>query len=168
MPVGAPSRFPLSVVRGIRLGVARAGIRKPDRRDLVILELAPGSRVAARFTRNAFCAAPVTLAREHLAAAPGGIRYLLVNTGNANAGTGARGMQDAHECCRELARLGGVAEQAVLPFSTGVIGEPLPVARVTGGMPAALAALDADAWEAAAEGIMTTDTRPKGASRRVR
>ena len=168
MPVGAPSRFPLSAVRGVRLGVARAGIRKPGRRDLVILELAPGSRVAARFTRNAFCAAPVTLAREHLAASPGAIRYLLVNTGNANAGTGARGMQDARACCRELARLGGVAEQAVLPFSTGVIGEPLPVERVVGGMPEALAALAGDAWEAAAEGIMTTDTRPKGASRRVR
>ena len=168
MAVGGPSRFPLSAVRGVRLGVARAGIRKPGRRDLVIMELAPGSRVAARFTRNAFCAAPVTLAREHLAAAPGGVRYLLVNTGNANAGTGARGMRDARACCRELARLAGVAEQAVLPFSTGVIGEPLPVDRVTGGMPEALAALDADAWEAAAEGIMTTDTRPKGASRRLR
>lgn len=168
MAVGAPSRFPLSGVRGVRLGVARAGIRKPGRRDLVIMELAPGSRVAARFTRNAFCAAPVTLAREHLAVSPGGVRYLLVNTGNANAGTGARGMQDARECCRELARLAGVAEQAVLPFSTGVIGEPLPVDRVTGGMPEALAALYADAWEAAAEGIMTTDTRPKGASRRLR
>ena len=167
MAVGAPSRFPLAAVAGVRLGVARAGIRKPGRRDLVILELAAGSRVAARFTRNAFCAAPVTLAREHLAALPEGIRYLLVNTGNANAGTGARGMDDARACCRELARLVGVPEQSVLPVSTGVIGEPLPVERVLGGMPEALAALDAAAWETAAEGIMTTDTRPKGASRTV-
>jgi len=168
MAVGAPSRFPLSAVAGLRLGVARAGIRKPGRRDLVVLELAEGSRVAARFTRNAFCAAPVTVAREHLAARPQGIRYLLVNTGNANAGTGERGMRDARTCCRELARRAGVDERAVLPFSTGVIGEALPVERVSAGLSEALAALDAGAWELAAEGIMTTDTRPKGASRRVR
>jgi glutamate N-acetyltransferase/amino-acid N-acetyltransferase len=167
MAVGAGSRFPLHPVAGIRLGVASAGIRKPGRRDLVILELAAGSRVAGRFTRNAFCAAPVLLARQHLERAPAAVRYFLVNTGNANAGTGTRGMQDALQCCQELARLAGVATESVLPFSTGVIGEPLPTERLIRGIPAALAALDTDAWQAAAEGIMTTDTRPKGASRRI-
>ncbi|HMV71811.1 MAG TPA: bifunctional glutamate N-acetyltransferase/amino-acid acetyltransferase ArgJ [Pseudomonadales bacterium] len=166
MAVGAASRFPLVPVQGVRLGSACAGIRKPGRRDLVILELAPGSRVAARFTRNAFCAAPVTVAREHLATAAG-VRYLLINTGNANAGTGERGIQDARTCCDALAGLVALAPQAVLPFSTGVIGEPLPTERVIAGLPQALAALDAEGWGMAAEGIMTTDTRPKGASRRV-
>ncbi|MCG3171012.1 MAG: Arginine biosynthesis bifunctional protein ArgJ [Pseudomonadales bacterium] len=167
MAVGAPSRFPLASVHGVRLGTARAGIRKPGRRDLVLMELAAGSRVAARFTRNAFCAAPVTVARQHLAAAPG-VRYLLVNTGNANAGTGERGLHDARACCAALGELAGVSPQAVLPFSTGVIGEPLPAERVIAGLPQALSALDAAGWEEAAEGIMTTDTRPKGASRSVR
>ncbi|MCB1631663.1 MAG: bifunctional glutamate N-acetyltransferase/amino-acid acetyltransferase ArgJ [Pseudomonadales bacterium] len=167
MAVGAASRFPLAPVQGVRLGSACAGIRKPGRRDLVILELAPGSRVAARFTRNAFCAAPVTVAREHLATAAG-VRHLLINTGNANAGTGERGIQDARACCDALADLVALTPQAVLPFSTGVIGEPLPTARVIAGLSQALAALDAEGWQMAAEGIMTTDTRPKGASRRVR
>lgn len=167
MVVGAPSRFPLPPVNGIRLGTACAGIRKAGRRDLVILELAPGCRVAARFTRNAFCAAPVVVAREHLAVVPEA-RYLLINTGNANAGTGARGLDDARACCAALAALGDVAPQAVLPFSTGVIGEPLPAERIIAGLPEALRVLDPEGWETAAEGIMTTDTRPKGASRRVR
>ncbi len=167
MAVGAPSRFPLATVRGVRLGTTEAGIRKAGRRDLVILELAPGSRIAARFTRNAFCAAPVTVAREHLASTAA-VRYLLVNTGNANAGTGEQGMQAARECCAALARLGAIEPQAVLPFSTGVIGESLPVERLIAGLPRALDALDAAGWERAAEGIMTTDTRPKGSSRRIR
>ena len=167
MAVGAGSRFPLDPVAGIRFGTACAGIRKPGRRDLVVLELAEGGCVAGRFTRNAFCAAPVTLARQHLAQAPCSVRYFLINTGNANAGTGARGLADASHCCAELARHAGVGTQCVLPFSTGVIGEPLPTGRLIGAIPAALAALDENSWQAAAEGIMTTDTRPKGASRRI-
>jgi len=167
MAVGAASRFPLFPIRGFRLGVARAGIRKPDRRDLVVMELATGASIAASFTRNAFCAAPVTVARRHLAIPAPGLRYLLINTGNANAGTGARGIDDALRCCRELARLAAVDASAVLPFSTGVIGEPLPVERLLGGLPQALAALDLGGWEEAAQGIMTTDTRPKGACRRI-
>ncbi len=133
----------------------------------MVLELAQGSCVAGSFTRNAFCAAPVTLARQYLEQAPCSVRYLLINTGNANAGTGARGLADARLCCAELARHAGVDAQSVLPFSTGVIGEPLPTGPLIDGIPAALAALDENSWQAAAEGIMTTDTRPKGASRRV-
>jgi glutamate N-acetyltransferase/amino-acid N-acetyltransferase len=167
MAVGAPSHFPLEPVAGVRLGTARAGIRKPGRRDLVVLELAPGTRAAGSFTRNAFCAAPVTVAKEHLAAVAGEPRLLLVNTGNANAGTGEQGMRAAQESCAALAQLAGVPAQAVLPFSTGVIGEQLPVERLVAGLPEALAALDENGWDIAAEGIMTTDTRPKGASRRI-
>jgi glutamate N-acetyltransferase/amino-acid N-acetyltransferase len=152
-------------IDGIRIGVASAGIKKPDRKDLVVFELAKGSTVAALFTRNRFCAAPVRVAREHLGATSP--RYLLINTGNANAGTGERGMTDARACCAALAREGGVAPQAVLPFSTGVIGEPLPVSRLTSALPQAVADLRADGWAAAASGIMTTDTLPKGATRKV-
>ena len=156
---------PLHPVAGIRLGTACAGIKKPDHPDLVVIELAEGTSTAAVFTRNAFCAAPVILAREHLsAAAP---RYLLVNTGNANAGTGEAGLADARACCAALAEATGCAVQAVLPFSTGVIGEPLPVARITGALPAALKALTEDGWEAASRGILTTDTVPKRASREL-
>ncbi len=155
----------LDPVAGVRLGAAAAGIKRPGRLDLVVLELAPDSVCAAVFTRNAFQAAPVRLAREHLArAAP---RYLLVNTGNANAGTGAAGLHDARSCCTALARLVDCEPERVLPFSTGVIGEPLPVERVVAGLPTAVAALAADGWASAAEGIMTTDTVPKGVSRRV-
>lgn len=167
MAVGAPSRFPLDPVSGVRLGTARAAIRKPGRRDLVVLELAPGTRVAGSFTRNAFCAAPVTVAREHLTACTGEPRLLLVNTGNANAGTGEQGLVAARASCEALAALAGVPSCAVLPFSTGVIGEQLPVDRLVAGLPAAMASLDSAGWELAAEGIMTTDTRPKGASRRI-
>ncbi len=156
---------PLHPVAGIRLGTACAGIKKPDHPDLVVIELAEGTTTAAVFTRNAFCAAPVILAREHLsAAAP---RYLLVNTGNANAGTGEAGLADARACCTALAEATGCAAQAVLPFSTGVIGEPLPVARITGALPDALKALTEDGWEAASRGILTTDTVPKRASREL-
>jgi len=165
--VGAGSRFPLLPVAGLRLGVAMAGIRKPGRRDLVVMEVADGASIAARFTRNAFCAAPVLVAREHLATPVTGPRYVLVNTGNANAGTGRRGLADARASCAALAALAGVDPVAALPFSTGVIGEPLPLERLVAGLPEALHSLDAGGWEAAAEGIMTTDTRPKGASRRV-
>ncbi len=162
MPVGYqgfPEMFP---VAGFRLGTASAGIKKPGRRDVVVMAPAEGSRAAAVFTRNAFCAAPVVVAREHLnQAAP---RYLLVNTGNANAGTGARGLSDAHRCCAALAELADCGEGQVLPFSTGVIGEPLPVEKITAALPEALAALDENGWEQAAHGILTTDTVPKGAS----
>jgi glutamate N-acetyltransferase/amino-acid N-acetyltransferase len=151
-----PSPLP---VAGIRLATVRAGIKYPDRRDLVVIEAAPGSTAAAVFTRNAFCAAPVTLARQHLAMLPP--RYLVINTGNANAGTGRQGWQDAVATCEALARLAGCRTEAVLPFSTGVIGEPLPLARLLAGLPAALADLRADGWADAACGIMTTDTRPK-------
>jgi glutamate N-acetyltransferase/amino-acid N-acetyltransferase len=152
-------------VPGFRLGTACAGIKYPGRRDLVIMALAEGSACAAVFTRNAFCAAPVTVARDHLAAhSPG---YLLVNTGNANAGTGSQGIHDARQCCTLLAELAGCSPQAVVPFSTGVIGEPLPVTRIAAGLPEALARLSEDGWTDAAHGIMTTDTVPKLASRRL-
>ncbi|TDY01160.1 bifunctional glutamate N-acetyltransferase/amino-acid acetyltransferase ArgJ [Thiohalophilus thiocyanatoxydans] len=152
-------------VPGIRLGTACAGIKKPGRRDLVVMELAPGSTAAAVFTRNAFCAAPVSVAREHLHQGPP--RYLLINTGNANAGTGAAGLADARQCCAALAEQAGCRREEVLPFSTGVIGEPLPVTRITDGLPAACAALDAAGWGEAAHGILTTDTVPKLASRQI-
>ncbi len=153
---------PLAVA-GIRLGTTCAGIKYPDRRDLVVIETAAGSHAAAVFTRNAFCAAPVTVARAHLAAAQP--RYLVINTGNANAGTGRQGLADAEASCRALAALAGCRPDEVLPFSTGVIGESLPLDRLTAGLPAALADLRPDGWRDAAHGIMTTDTRPKWASR---
>ena len=151
-------------VPGLRLGVTAAGIKYPDRHDLLVIELAEGGQCAAVFTQNAFCAAPVHLAKAHLSAtAP---RYLLVNSGNANAGTGERGMTDAEACCQSLAQAGGCSAQQVLPFSTGVIGENLPLERMQDAMPAALAGLREDGWNDAARAIMTTDTRPKLAERR--
>ena len=155
----------LHPVAGLRLGTACAGIKYPDRRDLVVMEMAPGSTCAAGFTRNAFCAAPVTLARRHLAT--GQVRYLLVNSGNANAGTGERGMQDARECCSLLAAGVGSTPEAVLPFSTGVIGEPLPMEKMAAASPAAVAELSGDGWADAALGILTTDTVPKAVSRQI-
>ena len=152
---------PLSVP-GIRLGAAGAGIKRQDRDDILIIEADEGATTAAVFTRNVFCAAPVLVAREHLGASP---RWLLINSGNANAGTGERGLADARETCRLLATLLGADERQVLPFSTGVIGEFLPVAKIESALPAALAALDEAGWERAARAIMTTDTRPKVASR---
>jgi glutamate N-acetyltransferase / amino-acid N-acetyltransferase len=169
MAVGE-SRFPeMPAIAGLCLGTSMAGIKNAGRRDLVVIEVPEGARVAGAFTRNAFCAAPVTVAREHLAvcATRGqGPRYLVINTGNANAGTGEAGLRDARITCNELARLAGVEDHRVLPFSTGVIGEPLPMERVLGGLPAALDERqgDAAAWRAAGEGILTTDTRAKGAS----
>jgi glutamate N-acetyltransferase/amino-acid N-acetyltransferase len=155
---------PLTVA-GIRLGTTRAGIKYADRRDLVVIEVAAETRAAAVFTQNAFCAAPVIVARAHLAAAYP--RYLVINTGNANAGTGRQGLVDAEASCRALAEQAGCRPEEVLPFSTGVIGEPLPLDRLIAGLPAALAALRPDGWAEAAHGIMTTDTRPKWASRRL-
>jgi glutamate N-acetyltransferase/amino-acid N-acetyltransferase len=153
-------------VPGFRLGTASAGIKRPGRTDLVIMALAEGSRCAAVFTRNAFCAAPVTVAREHLA--QGQPSCFVVNTGNANAGTGKQGIRDARQCCTSLAQQAGCPSAAVLPFSTGVIGEPLPVEKICAALPAALASLDENGWSAAAGGILTTDTVPKGASRQIR
>jgi len=163
MAVGPATLPQLAAVKGFRLGTTCAGIKKPGRRDLVVMELAPGSSVAGVFTRNAFCAAPVTLSKQHLA--QGAPRYLLTNTGNANAGTGAEGMADALSCCQALAQLTGQPLTAVLPFSTGVIGEKLPVDKIVAALPAALEQLSEQGWEDAAHGIMTTDTRPKGATR---
>ncbi len=159
---GLPQLFP---VRGFRIGIASAGIKKPGRRDVVVMELAAGSVCVGMFTRNAFCAAPVTVAKQYLAgSAP---RYFLVNTGNANAGTGRQGLIDAQQSCAELARLAGCSSTEVLPFSTGVIGEPLPLKKITAVLPQAIAALAEDNWADAAHGIMTTDTVPKGCSRRI-
>ena len=146
-------------IAGIRWGSASLGVRRPDRDDLAVMAIALGSASAAVFTRNRLPAAPVILAREHLALTSP--RFLLVNSGNANAGTGALGMRDALTICRALAMHGGCATEAVLPFSTGVIGEPLPVARITEALPRALEALADDGWMAAARAIMTTDTVPK-------
>jgi glutamate N-acetyltransferase/amino-acid N-acetyltransferase len=162
MAVGLKPLSTLHPVPGIRWGIGSAGIKKPGKRDVTVMEIAPEAVCAAVFTRNAFCAAPVIVAREHLdAAAP---RWLLINTGNANAGTGERGLADARTCCAALAELAKSTPQQVLPFSTGVIGEPLPVAKIVAALPQAMHSLDANAWVAAAEGIMTTDTAPKGAS----
>ncbi|MDF1767015.1 MAG: bifunctional glutamate N-acetyltransferase/amino-acid acetyltransferase ArgJ [Gammaproteobacteria bacterium] len=150
-------------VAGVRLAAIEAGVRYQNRRDLVLIELAQGAQTAGVFTLNAFCAAPVTLARQHLRKASP--RYLLINTGNANAGTGARGLADARACCDAVARECGVEPEQVLPFSTGVIGEPLPVDTIVVGIPSAHAALANDTFAEAATGIMTTDTRPKLVSR---
>ncbi len=165
MAVNLPPLSTLHPVPGIRLGTARATLRKPDRRDLVVIECAPGTTSAAVFTRNRFCAAPVSVARAHLAqAAP---RALVINTGYANAGTGARGVDDAQASCRALSGLLGCQPQEILPFSTGVIGERLPLERLVAGLPDCVARLDAAGWTDAAHGIMTTDTQPKGSTRRV-
>jgi len=159
-----PDRRALAPVHGVELGVAMAGIRKAGRRDLLLVRLAPGSRVAGVFTRNRFCAAPVTVAKQHLASGAE-IRALLVNTGNANAGTGADGIARARACCERVGAALGCEAREVLPFSTGVIMEPLPVERIAGGLPACVADLREDNWVAAAESIMTTDTVPKASGR---
>jgi glutamate N-acetyltransferase/amino-acid N-acetyltransferase len=152
-------------VKGVRIGITEAAIRYKNRRDLTVFEIAEGATVSAVFTQNSYCAAPVLLCREHLAKATP--RYLVINTGNANAGTGSVGMDNAVASCNALAGLVNVPAERVLPFSTGVIGEHLPVDRLAAALPAALGRLDANAWADAAAGIMTTDTRPKGASERL-
>jgi glutamate N-acetyltransferase/amino-acid N-acetyltransferase len=161
MAVGDLQMPLMQPVKGVRIGIAESYIRYKNRRDLVVFELAAGTTTAAVFTQNSFCAAPVLVAREHLASSP---RYLLINTGNANASTGTLGLKNTITSCNALAELTGVAPNQVLPFSTGVIGEQLPIDRLVAGLPAALSALDANAWTEAAHGIMTTDTLPKGAS----
>jgi len=168
MPVNLAPLDParLYPVAGLELGIARAAIRKPNRRDVLLARLAPGATAAGVFTRNRFCAAPVTVCREHLASGAG-IRAFVVNTGNANAGTGEPGLAAARQTCAAVAALLGCEPTQVLPFSTGVILEPLPVERLVAGLPAAVGDLRADQWGVAAEAIMTTDTMPKAASRRV-
>ncbi|WP_338460377.1 bifunctional glutamate N-acetyltransferase/amino-acid acetyltransferase ArgJ [Azotobacter vinelandii DJ] len=161
MAVGLGPLPTLYPVPGFELGIASAGIKRPGRKDVVVMRCTEGSTVAGVFTLNAFCAAPVVLAKQRV---QGSVRYLLTNTGNANAGTGEPGLLAAARTCARLAELAGVDESAVLPFSTGVIGEPLPVEKIEAALPAALADLASDNWAAAAEGIMTTDTLPKGAS----
>jgi len=162
MAIGLGPLPVLNPVPGFELGIASAGIKRPGRKDVVVMRCAEGSRVAGVTTTNAFCAAPVLVTRERL---QGDVRYLLTNTGNANAGTGEPGMQATVRSCASLAKLAGVAENSILPFSTGVIGEPLPVEKIEAALPAALADLDENHWAEAATGIMTTDTLPKGASR---
>ena len=156
----------LHPVPGLRIGTTMAGIRKAGRRDLVLVAMDEGAAVAGVFTSNRFCAAPVQVCREHLATGTG-IRAIVVNTGNANAGTGADGLARARSTCAAVGELMGVAPGAVLPFSTGVIMETLPVDRIAAGLPAAKADLAAAHWAEAAQGIMTTDTLPKAASRQV-
>ena len=168
MPVNlrAPEASELHAVAGVRIGVAMAGVRKPNRRDLVLFALDEHSSVAGVFTLNRFCAAPVQVCRDHLGR-EGAIRALIINTGNANAGTGEDGLARARRTCSSLASLMNLRSMQVLPFSTGVIMETLPVERIEAGLPAAIAALKSDGWLEAAQGIMTTDTLPKAASRQV-
>ena len=156
----------LHAVAGIQIGITQAGIRKANRKDLTVFTLDEGTAVGAVFTQNRFCAAPVQLCKQHLA---GGhpIRALVINTGNANAGTGEPGYQNAIKTCDQLATLMGLTREQVLPFSTGVILEPLPVDKLVAALPSAIANLDADNWYNAAESIMTTDTQPKATSKQV-
>ena len=162
MAVGLGPLPTLHPVPGFELGIASAGIQRPGRTDVVVMRCAEGSSVAGVFTLNAFCAAPVILSKQRV---QGTVRYLLTNTGNANAGTGAPGLAAAERTCAKLAELAGVPAESVLPFSTGVIGEPLPVEKIEGALQAALDNLSENHWAEAATGIMTTDTLPKGASR---
>jgi glutamate N-acetyltransferase/amino-acid N-acetyltransferase len=168
MPVNltTPAAGELLPVAGVSLGTAEAGIKRPDRKDVLVMQLCEGAQVAGVFTTNRFCAAPVIVAREHLAQ-PEGIRALVVNTGNANAGTGEQGMQDARATCAALAGLLGCKPSQILPFSTGVIMEPLPVAKIAAGLPRAVADAVEDNWFDAAHAIMTTDIVAKAVSRQV-
>lgn len=171
MPVNLkpPDPRALQPVAGVQLGIAQAGIRKNGRKDLLLIRMDEGSRVAGVFTQNRFCAAPVVLCRQHLSMIdPGqGIRALVINTGVANAGTGKEGLVRARQTCAEAAQLLGCNATQILPFSTGVIMEPLPVERIVAGLPQCIAASKPDAWSDAAQAIMTTDTVPKAVSRRV-
>ena len=162
MATGSQEWQAVQPVRGFRLGTTMAGIRQDGRRDLVVMGWNAGSSVAGVFTRNRFCAAPVLLARARLRCDP---RYFLVNTGNANAGTGEAGLVAAKRTCAVLSGLSGVDESQVLPFSTGLIGEPLPADKIAAAIPRALTDLKEDNWQHAAQSIMTTDTRSKGSTR---
>lgn len=170
MPVNltAPNPADLHPVAGVKLGITMAGVRKANRKDVTVIALEPGAAVAGVFTLNRFCAAPVQICRAHLAGNGGNeIRGLVINTGNANAGTGEDGLARANRVCAALAAQLGVKAEQVLPFSTGVIMETLPDDRIAAGLPAAIADLKADNWGEAAQAIMTTDTLPKAASRQV-
>lgn len=167
--LNVPDPRHLQPVKGVSLGVAQAGIRKPGRKDLLVIKVEDGSRVAAVFTQNRFCAAPVVVARQHLTMLDpdASIHALMVNTGCANAGTGKAGLHAARETCARLAALLECASAQILPFSTGVIMEPLPVEKIAAGLPGCLADLREDNWLSGAEAIMTTDTVPKAASRQA-
>lgn len=165
MAVGSGELPALHNIEGFRLGVASAGIKTLGRKDLVVMEICEGASVSAVFTQNAFCAAPVQIAKKHLQQTTP--RYLLVNTGNANAGTGEQGLADSEQSCGLLAQQAQLKNEQVLPFSTGVIGELLDVSKIAAALPDAMADLKPDNWVDAASGIMTTDTRPKAASRQV-
>ncbi|ATA52971.1 glutamate N-acetyltransferase/amino-acid N-acetyltransferase [Variovorax boronicumulans] len=169
MPVNlsAPDPAALFAVPGVRIGVAEAGVRKANRKDLTVVLIDEGSAVGGVFTQNRFCAAPVQVCRDHLKANYG-IRAMVINTGNANAGTGEDGLMRTRSTCIALARHLELAPEQILPFSTGVIMEPLPVDRIEAGLPAALADASENNWARAAEGIMTTDTIPKAFSRQVK
>jgi len=168
MPVHLSAPLPQDIfpVPGVRIGVAEAGVRKANRKDLTVFLLDEGTSVAGVFTQNRFCAAPVQVSREHLSRGAG-VRAMVINTGNANAGTGEDGLVRARATCIALARQLTLSPEQILPFSTGVIMEPLPVDRIEAGLPAALADAREDHWARAAEGIMTTDTVPKAFSRRI-
>jgi len=167
MAVGKETFGVMHPVKGFRLGTAQAHVKKPNRRDLVLMEAAGGSSIAGTFTKNAFCAAPVTLCKGNLQALSGYSEnpiLLITNTGYANAGTGEKGLTNAKAVCSALAEHTGSVQSNVFPFSTGVIGEPLPVERIVKGLPDCIASLSEQGWDDAAHGIMTTDTRPKGVS----
>lgn len=161
-----PTPESLLPVKGVRIGVAEAGVRKRNRKDLTLVLVDEGAHVAGVFTRNRYCAAPVQICREHLAAGHS-IRALVINTGNANAGTGVQGLRDTRATCEAVAKMLQIDPKQVLPFSTGVIMEPLPVERIVAALPSALADAQPDHWVRAAEGIMTTDTIPKAVSRQM-
>lgn len=163
MAVGLEIPTMLYPVKGFELGVASAGIKKIGRKDVMVMRCCEGAQVVGVFTRNAFCAAPVIVSKRHLATA-NAIRYVVTNTGNANAGTGAQGIMAANAVCEALAAITGGPVESILPFSTGVIGEPLPVAKITAVLNQAIADLKEDNWLNAATAIMTTDTTPKGSS----
>lgn len=164
--LSTPLASDLRPIAGVSIGVAEAGIRKANRKDLTVVLISPGASVAGVFTQNRFCAAPVQLCRQHLASGKG-VRAMLINTGNANAGTGADGLARAQSTCHALAKKLNIEPEQILPFSTGVIMEPLPSERIIDGLDAALAAAGPDNWLAAAQGIMTTDTLPKAFSAEV-
>ncbi len=168
MPVNIPPLLPqqLLSIQGVSLGITEAGIKRPDRKDLLVIALDENVKVAGVFTKNRFCAAPVVVAKAHLSVASS-IRALVINTGNANAGTGEAGITHARATCTALAKLLGCEPQQILPFSTGVIMEPLPVDRIIEGLPRAVSDLKCDNWFAAAQAIMTTDIVPKGVSSQI-
>src|SRR6187455_3210156 len=171
MPVNFIPSLPeqLLPIKGVSLGITEAGIRKTGRKDLLVITLNEGANVAGIFTQNAFCAAPVVVAKEHLSNpdSKSSIRALVINTGNANAGTGKEGIAHARATCAELARLLGCGSHQVLPFSTGVIMEPLPLEKIVAGLPAAIADLKPDNWFAASQAIMTTDIVSKAVSKQI-